>query len=226
MTQQFVTGVLKLNTSFPRLHGDIGNPDSLHGEVIFETVIDANPASIITGQALPPPLVDAFVNGARALINHRVDLITTSCGFLLPLQSTLTRLDKTPVITSSLILIPSLQAMHGNHIGVLTFDRDKLISTPGEITMPQAIEGLQSSDTLRQTIATDQSTLDRQQALEEVLNCASRLLTRWPATRALVLECTNLSPYKQQLRAHTQRPVYDLIDAIHWHQSSTSLKQG
>jgi len=172
MTQQFVTGVLKLNTSFPRLHGDIGNPDSLHGEVIFETVIDANPASIITGQALPPPLVDAFVNGARALINHRVDLITTSCGFLLPLQSTLTRLDKTPVITSSLI--------------------DKLISTPGEITMPQAIEGLQSSDTLRQTIATDQSTLDRQQALEEVLNCASRLLTRWPATRALVLECTNL----------------------------------
>ena len=57
MAHPFVTGVLKLNTSFPRLQGDIGNPDSLRGEVIFETVTDANPASVITGKPLPQPLI-------------------------------------------------------------------------------------------------------------------------------------------------------------------------
>ncbi len=225
MEQQFVTGILKLNTSFPRLTGDIGNPDSLRGKVIFETVTDANPASVITGAPLPAPLVAAFVESARTLINHPVDLITTSCGFLLPLQSTLTQLSKTPVITSSLLLVPLLQSMHGSHIGVLTFDRDKLINTRSDIEMPEAIEGLKASDTLRQTIALDRASLNRQQAQAEVLNCASRLIKRWPDTRALVLECTNLSPYKQALRQHTGVPVYDLIDAIHWQQSASNAQQ-
>jgi len=224
MQQIFTTGVLKLNTRFPRLQGDIGNPDSLFGEVVFETVTDANPSTVITGKPLPDPLVDAFVKAARTLINHPVDLITTSCGFLLPIQSTLTALGKTPVITSSLLLLPLLRSMHGNNIGVLTFDREKLINTLSEISMPEAIEGLQPSDTLRQTIAGDSSTLDRHKALKEVCNCAARLLTQWPATRALVLECTNLSPYKRELRRHTGRPVYDLIDAIHWHQSARDCR--
>jgi len=195
-------------------------------------VENANPASVITGKPLPETLVDSFVDGANALINHPVDLITTSCGFLLPLQPTLTELSDVPVLASSLILLPVLSAMHGNHIGVLTFDRDKLIDSNidnrvakfGSISMPDAIEGLQMSDTLRQTIAHDKSTLERDKALEEVLNCASRLLGMWPSTRALLLECTNLSPYKHELRKHTERPVYDLIDAIHWQQSAGSFQ--
>ena len=225
MARQFVTGVLKLNTGFPRLQGDIGNPDSLQGAVIFETVSDANPDSVITGKPLPQSLVSAFVNSARILINHPVDLITTSCGFLLPIQSTLTQLSNVPVITSSLLLLPLLRSMHGNHIGVLTFDRDKLITTRCDIDMPEAVEGLQTDGTLRQTIARNHATLDRSQAQQEVLSCAAQLLAQWPQTRALVLECTNLSPYKQALRLQTGLPVYDLIDAIHWQQAATSCEQ-
>lgn len=221
MDQQFITGVLKLNTCFPRLHGDIGNSDSLRGKVVFETIADANPGSVITGKPLPASLVDAFVTGARTLIHHRVDLITTSCGFLLPLQTTLARLSQTPVLTSSLLLLPLLQSMHGNHIGILTFDQEKLLQTRTGLTMPDSIAGLQRSDCLRQTIAEDRPTIERDQALADVLDCASRLLKRWPLTQAILLECTNLSPYKHSLRHHTGRPVYDLVDAIHWHQTAT-----
>ena len=224
-SHQFVTGVLKLNTGFPRLPGDIGNPNSLRGDVVFETITDANPATVVTGEPLPKPLVDAFVDGARTLINHPVDLITTSCGFLFPLQATLTELGDVPVLSSSLLLLPVLSAIHGDHIGVLTFDRHKLVNTRSDIGLPAAIEGLRETDTLRQTIAQDHSTLDREKALAEVLSCATRLLTRWPATRALVLECTNLSPYKHELREHTALPVFDLIDAIHWQQSAHQLSR-
>ena len=112
--------------------------------------------------------------------------------------------------------------MHGSEVGILTFDRDKLIRTPSNMELPDAIEGLRASDCLRQTIAEDHINLDRTRALTDTLDCANRLLTRWPATRALLLECTNLSPYKKELRHHMCLPVYDLIDAIHWHQNSTA----
>lgn len=218
MPRPFTTGVLKLNTHFPRLLGDIGNPESLRGDVIFETVDDANPATIITGASLPTPLIDAFVAGAGRLLDQRVDLITTSCGFLLPLQDTLTKACNVPVITSSLLLVPLLQSIHGPRVGVITFDRDKLIRTPSKIALPDAIEGLHASDSLRQTIAADLPQLDRHNARNEVLAAAQRLLSQWPTTRALLLECTNLSPYKSELRSQLGVAVYDLIDAIHWHQ--------
>lgn len=225
MPPPFVTGVLKLNTHFPRLPGDIGNPDSLHGQVVFHTIEQASPASIITGEPLPPPLVDAFVDGTRSLIRQQVDLITTSCGFLLPLQDKLARQASVPVLTSSLVLLPLLQSIHGPAVGILTFDRDKLIRTPANTQMPDAIEGLRPSDSLRQTIAGDFTELDKDRALKNAIGCATRLLTQWPATRALVLECTNLSPYKRELRQRLKLPVYDLVDAIHWHQGATHAGQ-
>ena len=221
MPPPFVTGVQKLNTRFPRLPGDIGNPASIRGDVVFKTIEKANPATIITGKPLPAPMIDAFVDGTLQLIQQPVDLITTSCGFLLPLQDRLTRCGNVPVLTSSLLLLPLLRSMHGPDIGILTFDRDKLIRTPANIKMPEAVEGLQSCDLLRQTIVEDLTELDKSQALANTLDCANRLLSRWPATRALVLECTNLSPYKHELRTQLRLPVYDLIDAIHWHQNAT-----
>ena len=224
MPPPFTTGVLKLNTHFPRLLGDIGNPESLHGDVIFETVEDANPATIITGAPLPAPLIDSFVAGAGRLRDQRVNLITTSCGFLLPLQDTLTKACTVPVITSSLLLLPLLQSIHGPRVGIITFDRDKLILTPSQIVLPDAIEGLQASDSLRQTIAADLPQLDRPRALTEVLGAAERLLSQWPATQALLLECTNLSPYKSELRRQSGVAVYDLIDAIHWHQHAVDTR--
>jgi len=38
---QKTIGVLKLNTRFPRIAGDIGNPDSFHYKVIYQTVDSA-----------------------------------------------------------------------------------------------------------------------------------------------------------------------------------------
>ncbi len=43
-----------------------------------------------------------------------------------------------------------------------------------------------------------------------------RLLARDPNVAALLLECTNLSPYRQALAAAVNRPVYDLNQAIAW----------
>lgn len=211
-------GVLILNTTFPRLPGDIGNPDSFKYPVIYQSIHSATPASVVTNESLAANVEADIKKSTLELADKNVSLITTSCGFLSPMQTQLARLTSTPVITSSLALLPLLGTCHGGaeHLGVLTFDKTKLNTRHLADSMPGAIEGLDSNDTLKHTIAQDLPHLDKTAALREVLAASNRLMLRKPALRAIILECTNLSPYKKELRSHTGIPVYDIVDAVHW----------
>ena len=211
-------GVLKLNTHFPRLPGDIGNASSFRYPVSYCTVESAIPANITIADELPEALQQAFLTAAQKLIDENVSIITTSCGFLSTLQAQLTSLSHIPVICSSLALLPLLTQVHGSAetIGVLTFNRDTLnINHFGE-PQPGHIEGLQDTDHLRQVIAKDLVQLDPVISRNEAMAACDRLIKSQPDTRAIVLECTNLSPYKQAIREHAGVAVYDIVDAVHW----------
>lgn len=211
-------GVLKLNTNFPRPLGDIGNPDSFRYPTRYRTIQAAVPANITVAETLPDSIQMAFLSAAQELIDSRVSIITTSCGFLSPLQKTLSNLSDIPVICSSLALLPLLAEIHGGagSLGVLTFNRDTLSAEHLGPVQPRAIEGLLSSDSLRQVIENDLTTLDAVKSEAEVIAACDRLMSTNPETRAIVLECTNLSPYKKAIREHTGISVYDIVDAIHW----------
>ncbi len=210
-------GVLMLNTHFPRLAGDIGNPESFDYPVVYKTVERANPATVITRHAMAQSLEDDFTIAALELADQ-VDVISTSCGFLSPLQDKLARQCGVPVITSALTLLPLLSAIHGgmDSLGVMTFDSSTLNVRHLGNNAPTAIVGLHPDDSLRQTIAQDSPRLDADKARHEVLRCALELTRQTDSLRAIVLECTNLSPYKAELRTHTGLAVYDIIDAVHW----------
>ena len=45
---------------------------------------------------------------------------------------------------------------------------------------------------------------------------AHTLQSRTPDLDLLLLECTNLSPFKRDLRQSTRLPVFDLVDALMW----------
>ena len=81
---------------------------------------------------------------------------------------------------------------------------------------PGHIEGLQATDKLRQVIEKDLTQLDPTIARTEVIAASDRLLNSQPNTWAIILECTNLSPYKKEIREHTGVAVYDIVDAVHW----------
>ncbi len=222
MSKQTI-GILMLNTSFPRLPGDIGNAASFRYPTLYRTIDAAVPANIVTATQLPAGLADAFTHEALELQQCGATLVTTSCGFLSVIQETLATRLPVPVITSSLTLLPWLSSLYGSsyNIGVLTFDADKL----GNRHLPAnsqdvAIEGLLPADTLRNCISTNSDQLDRGCAEAEVLACADRLLARRKVP-ALVLECTNMAPYKHALREHTGCAVYDLVDAVHWLMDAT-----
>lgn len=216
-THKKTVGVLKLNTNFPRLLGDIGNPESFRYPVVYETIPSATPATVITGEPINPRIKQEIITTAKTLIAHGASIITTSCGFLSPLQSELTNAVKTPVITSSLELLPLLTNLYGGErVGVITFDSEKLNSHYLSVPTPAAIEGLRAHDSLRFTIADDLSTIDVQRAESEVRDACVRLLQQAPQIQAVVLECTNLSPFKNSIREQFGCSVFDVVDAIHW----------
>jgi Asp/Glu/hydantoin racemase len=66
------------------------------------------------------------------------------------------------------------------------------------------------------TIEEDLETLDAGKAESEVVDAFTRLLQQTPSVRAVVLECTNLSPYKHKLRQYSGISVFDIVDAVHW----------
>lgn len=213
---QTVLGVLMLDTNFPRPVGDIGNPDSFDHPVIYRRLPGAVVSRIVTDQPLPDDLVELFVSHARALEDAGATVISTSCGFLFPVQDWLRAALGVPVVTSALCLLPALREKMGANtpIGILTFDADRLSPHHIPDDGPLVIEGLASSDHLYRVIADDLAELDQTQAGTNVADAIYRLKSREPHLTAVVLECTNLPPYRRNMMKSHSFSFFDIHDAI------------
>ena len=119
-------GILVLDTGFPRIFGDVGNPQTWPFPVVFETVKGATPTAV-TGPEVDR-LLDKFYEGAIDLIDRGAAGITTTCGFLAALQPKLSRRLYVPFAASSLLQVPSVQALlpAGKRVGVITFSAELL----------------------------------------------------------------------------------------------------
>ena len=219
-------GIIMLNTRFPRILGDIGNPSSFEYGVLYEFIDQATVARIASSQPIGADLENAFVRAAVALEEKSASVIGTSCGFLAPLQDSIQSAVKIPVLASSLMLIPMLRTMFGKYtcIGVLTFDEQNLspLHFSGHLNNRTFVQGLPKDGELYQCIRDDRTSLDTNRAKEDVISSVSRLLARHSQIDLFLIECTNISPYKKIVKNKFQRPVFDLVDALEWVASSTA----
>jgi Asp/Glu/hydantoin racemase len=76
------------------------------------------------------------------------------------------------------------------------------------------VEGITPGSALHQTLLCDLPQLDEADAQFQVLAAGQRLLQRHPGVNAIVLECTNLPPYRAALQAATGLPVYDIVTLL------------
>src|SRR4051794_28111584 len=88
-------GILMLDTSFPRLPGDIGHAATFDFPVLYQVVEGAAPDRLILER--DPRLLSPFVEGARRLERSGVRAITSSCGFLALFQRELAEAVAVPV---------------------------------------------------------------------------------------------------------------------------------
>ncbi len=205
-------GILVLDTKFPRILGDVGNPDTWPFPTMLHTVPEASPIRVAGEQA--KGLVEAFVEAGHELVAAGACGIITTCGFLILHQRRLAEALPVPVATSNLLQYRTLARMlpEGRRVGIVTYSREFL--TPGFLAaagLPAGtpVEGLAPDGYAFRLITYGAETLDPAAMEDDVVDAATRLVARRPDVGALLIECANMPPYSAAVRAATGLPVFD-----------------
>jgi hypothetical protein len=203
-----------LDTRFPRIEGDIGNPASFDFPVIFRTMTGIGPNDAVAAHPDRPRVLAALKANAEALAAEGAAGLSTSCGFLALYQKELEALSPLPVATSALLLIRTLT---GRKVGVITASAKNLtpahfeaVDAPGDTP----VEGLPADGSFAATFLRNGLTLDRDAVEGEAVAAGRALVAKHPGIDTVVLECTNLPPYKAALKAALGLPVFDVLDLL------------
>lgn len=203
--------VLQLDTNFPRIPGDIGCPDTFRGPVQIIKVPGARVGEVVTAR---PDQIDIKPFEA-ALAKATGNVVATSCGFLSYWQDHLASMTAKPFVCSSLIALDDLSKTYASdEILICTFDPQNLNARHlrGHEDYVQSVVGLSPQLHLRQLIEGAVGRLDIARAEQEITDLVGRSIT--PKTRHILLECTNLPPYKARLQGIFGLPVTDILDLI------------
>ena len=207
-------GILMLDTRFPRIEGDVGNPASFDFPVIFRTMQGIGSADAVAAHPDRPRVLAALKANAEALAAAGAIGLSTSCGFLALYQKDLEQVSPVPVATSALLLIRTLA---GKKVGVITASAENL--TPAHFAAVDAptdtpVAGLPADSSFAATFLRNGLTLDRDAVEAEAIAAGRALLRDHPGIDAIVLECTNLPPYRKALEDALGVPVLDVLDLL------------
>ncbi|MDM0055334.1 aspartate/glutamate racemase family protein [Variovorax fucosicus] len=222
-TSERFLGVLMLDTRFPRPPGDIGNPETFRRNGIpvrFHVVRGASPRRIV--KEADPALLQPFVDAALSLVEEGAAMITTSCGFLAAYQETLAQAVPVPVVTSSL-----LQCKDFARPGIVTFDAGSLsagILRAAGVPEATPLQGVQPGCEFHRRILNNEERMDLVEAGRNVVDAARRLVNLFPSVEDILLECTNMPPYREAIARATGRHVHDIetLLAARWAASTAS----
>jgi Asp/Glu/Hydantoin racemase len=212
-------GILMLETYFQRFNGDIGNARTWPFPVQYRIVKGASPdriTNLTTTDFLQP-----FLDAADDLIAGGCDGITTTCGFLALYQRELTEHCAVPVATSALLQVPMVARIlpKAKRPAIITFSAESLTTrhlTSVGVDSATPVIGMSPSSEFQRSIRTGDTSVSIDTLRAEVLDVASRALRDDPTIGALVLECTNLTPYSADLRRTLSLPIFDVVSLIHW----------
>ncbi|TXT43221.1 MAG: hypothetical protein FD137_1899 [Spirochaetes bacterium] len=213
-------GILMLDTRFPRIPGDIGNASTFPFSVRYAKVRGASPKRVV--REGDPSLLEPFISAAQELQAEGVKAITTSCGFLAAFQEELSASVDVPVFTSSLLQIPFLHSIFGEkgEVGVLTARAASLerrhFEQCGAAGIPCAVMGMDEFPEFSRVFLGDHCegeavSYDILKVERELAEASAALVADHPNIRCVVLECTNMPPFRTKIQEASGKPVYDIV---------------
>lgn len=212
-------GILMLDARFPRIVGDMGNALTWPFPVRYRVVRGASPDLVVRRGA--PGLLEPFIAAGRELAEEGCRVITTNCGFLSLYQAELAAALPVPVATSSLMQAEMIQATlaPGRRVGALTISAESL--TPAHLAGAGCPEGMPvwgvaQGCSFQSTLLDNELTLDVAAAEVDMVAAARAFQAAHPELGAILLECTNMPPYKRAVREATGLPVYSIETLVHW----------
>jgi len=218
LTKNPFMGILMLDTTFPRIIGDIGNPQTFDFPVRYRTVKGATPERIVV--RADKTMIQPFVAAGRDLIQEGAVALATSCGFLALFHKALVAALPVPVFSSSLLQVHLLQTLlrEGHKVGVLTARKSSLgrehLAAIGIEQIPMVVQGMEDYPEFTRVFIGGQATLDVGLCRKEMVSAALKLITGHPRVGPIVLECANMPPFAADVRQATKRPVFDITTLL------------
>jgi hypothetical protein len=221
-------GILMLDTRFPRPLGDIGNLQSWKVEAKQIVVKGAFPDNVVASAASlrKERMLRSFQTTVQAMQAQGAAAITTSCGFLVLLQSDLQRVARIPVVTSSLMMLPKLlraadeqgQPLHPR-VGVLTISATKLgtehlrAAGVAREELPRVVvQGVAPESEFVRRILGNEAQMDFAKCQADLVAAAQALRDRAPDVTQVVLECTNMPPHREAIESTAGFKTWCLLD--------------
>jgi len=167
-------------------------------------------------------MLPLYVDAARELEKEGVGAITANCGLIALMQKELAAAVKVPVVTSGLLLVPTLSRMvGGKRIGILTFfthavgERNYNASGWSSHDIPVALGGVGEFESWLTFLRTKEVPPElRAQMNADLLSVVRAMLAEHPDIGAFVSECTMMPPANQALREALRLPVYDILNLL------------
>ena len=209
-------GVLCLESYFPKGPGHIKNATTFHFPVTYKIVKGATVKRVVDQP--DSRLLKPFINAARELEREGVQAITGSCGFLALFQRELADAVNVPVFISSLIQVPMVYRMLRKHqeVGLIVAQKRTLtqehLRAVGADTIPICIAGMDNQKEFCEVIIEGRrNALDFKKLENEIVSVVEALVKENQETGAIVLECTDMSPFAQKIQQKVNLPVFDII---------------
>ncbi len=205
--------ILQLDTNFPRIAGDICCRETFSSNVNIIKIKNASVSQIISKN----PEEQHFINFKNQILITREKLITTSCGFTFYWQSLFNKLTKSNIVTSSLCCLEEKRKyFNDNEILIFTFDAEILkflLISKLKIPFKGHILGLKKNNHLYKIISYDKNNFDFKKNSSELKELLWQTIKNLNI-KLIILECTNLSPYKTIFRNIFRGEIVDLLVLI------------
>ena len=204
--------ILQLDTNFPRIAGDICCRETFSSNVNIIKIKNAFVSQIISKN----PEEQHFINFKNQILKTREKLITTSCGFTFYWQSLFNKLTKSNIVTSSLCCLEEKRKVYNDdEILIFTFDEEILsfLFSKLKISFEGHILGLKKNNLLYQIILNNQKNYDYKKICLELNELLWNTIKNLKI-KLIILECTNLSPYKRVFRNIFSGEIIDLLVLI------------
>jgi hypothetical protein len=212
-------GILTLETSFPRVAGDVGSPATFEFPVRIATVAGASVDAVVHRPA--DALLPAFVEAGRALAGEGCIGIVTTCGFLARWQRALADALPVPVMTSALLQVPLIARTLAcsRRVGIVTYcaaDLDAEVLDGAGVDRATPIAGIDPDGYFARTIRDGARTIDAARMAADTVAAARALVATHRDVGAIVLECANMPPYRLAVQAAVGLPVFDAAQVFAW----------
>jgi hypothetical protein len=217
-------GVVRLDYNYPPAPGDIDCPDTYAYDVFYRVVPGLTFDMCQSGK-LTPDVEKEFVEAVQWLTAKGVAGITGDCGFMMWLQAKARQNTTVPVFMSSLAQLPAVTCSFSRNEKVAIFTANGKTLTPMRDLIRDecgvdpsdkrfVIVGCEDVPGFEAVAAGDK--VDVASVTPGMVNKARKTLIQHPDVRGFLLECTELPPYSDAIRAATGMPVYDSITACNF----------